>query len=319
MHDRSASFPMHGARALQVAGLAVVLLLVAEPARSSAFDACLPAPIQDNAAEERSVSIETPAGRISGTLAAPADEAPRALALLLHGYTGSRNEIPVAGGEGMFARTARAFAERGIATLRIDFIGSGRSDGEWADTVFSGQARDATRAAHALRERFDAPNVPLGVLGYSQGGLVALRAAAADTPFDRLALWNPVMDPMTTYGKIFGRDKILQGARQHEPGASQAIVEGTRLRPGFFAELVASEPIADAAKVDRPVLIVTGRRDPLVVDGKALATQIKTDRTAETTLLDLDAGHDLGALREPALLDDVIACTAGFLIADGPR
>ncbi len=318
MENRSAFLRCRGGRAGLAVCLALIFFAVA-PAHSDPFEICLPAPVRHEAAEERPMTVETPDGRISGTLAAPAEGSPRALALLLHGYTGSRNEIPVARGEGMFARTARAFAERGIATLRIDFIGSGRSDGKWADTRFSSQARDATRAATALRERFDGLDASLGVLGYSQGGLVALRAAAADNPFDRLALWNPVMDPMTTYSKIFGRDKILEGARQHDQGTDTAIVDGTRLRPGFFAELVASDPITDAAQVVVPVLIVTGRRDPLVVNGKALATEIEAGRTAGTTILDLDAGHDLGAVREPEFLDKVIACTAGFLLADHTR
>ncbi|MEM8876654.1 MAG: alpha/beta fold hydrolase [Pseudomonadota bacterium] len=303
----------------QAASTAVGLLMLVQPVFGGDFDGCQPAPIRYAAAEEQTMSIDTPDGRISGTLAVPDNADPSALALLLHGYTGSRNEIPVARGEGMFARTARAFAERGITTLRIDFIGSGRSDGDWADTRFSGQARDARRAAIALREEFAGLDVPLGVLGYSQGGLVALQSSASDGPFDRLALWNPVMDPMVTYGKIFGMETILEASRRYERDEDQAVVDGTRLRPRFFAEIVAADPIADAAKAAGPVLIVTGRRDPLVVEGKALAAQISAGRAAETIILDLDAGHDLGAINEPALLDDVIACTADFLLSKPDR
>ena len=284
------------------------------PASADPFDVCLPAPPRHTPAMERDVAIETPDGKIAGTLARPADAEPRALVVLLHGYTGSRNEIRVAKGEGMFARTARAFAERGIATLRIDFIGSWASDGEWADTTFSTQARDAVRAAVAMRDDFGFKAVPLGVLGYSQGGLVALRAAAQSASFDRIALWNPVMDPMATYGIIFGRDKIVQAAERHDPQGPGEIVDGTRLRPGFFAEIVTADPIADAAAVTAPVLIVTGQRDPLVRNGAALAAELATPRTAETMILDLDAGHDLGAFRNPELLDKVITCTAGFLL-----
>lgn len=301
------------------ASAAIMLVLALGSAQSNAFDACLPAPARLTAAAERTVAIETPDGRILGTLAAPADGMPAALALLLHGYTGSRNEIPVAGGEGMFARTARLFAERGIATLRIDFIGSGKSDGVWADTRFSGQARDAIQAAAALQERFRASDLPLGVLGYSQGGLVALRAAAQRNVFDKLALWNPVMDPMATYQKIFGRETILDGAQRHAEGGDQAVVADTRLRPGFFSELVAADPIADAARMAAPILIVTGQKDPLVENGATLASRLQAGRTAATTILDLEAGHDLGAIREPALLDAVIACTAGFLLTDLPK
>jgi hypothetical protein len=95
----------------------------AAPAQTDPFQNCASAPARFAAAPEEEVAIPTPDGAIGGTFAAPAGAPPRALALLLHGYTGARDEIPVAGGEGMFARAARAFAARGIATLRIDFIG----------------------------------------------------------------------------------------------------------------------------------------------------------------------------------------------------
>jgi uncharacterized protein len=63
-----------------------------------------------------------------------------------------------------------------------------------------------------------------------------------------------------------------------------------------------------------PILVVTGRRDPLVADGAALAERMAAGRAAETAVVNLDVGHDLGALGAPELLDRVIDCTAGFLL-----
>lgn len=315
---RNTGAPLPSHVLLRLAAAAMLLLLIVAPARGAALDACQSVPPNDAPTEERVVIIDTPDGRIAGTLAAPAGTPPRALALMLHGYAGSRNEIPVAGGEGMFARAARAFAERGIASLRIDFLGSGQSDGDWADTRFSGQARDAIFVAGWLRREYGGGEYgkesPLGVLGYSQGGLVALRAAALAEPFDRFALWNPVMDPMATYGTLFGRETILHGAQRGTQHGSGEIVDGTRLRPGFFAEVLESDPIIDAAHSTVPILVVTGRRDPLVADGAALAERVAAGRAAETVVVDVDAGHDLGALGAPEILDRVIECTAGFLL-----
>lgn len=284
------------------------LIIAALPVRSETLDTCGPVPSRPGAFNERILSIETPDGRIEGSLAAPADIVPKALTLMLHGYTGARNE-----NGGMFRRAAHAFAERGIATLRIDFIGSGRSDGAWADTRFSTQARDAIHAVAAFQDEYDG-KLPVSVLGYSQGGLVALRAAASDNPFDRMALWNPVMNPMATYGIVFGLETILEAAQRHRKEGVGDVVGKTRLRPGFFAEIVNADPIADAGRTTAQILIVTGKRDPLVKNGAALAKRIADARSGDTILLNLDAGHDLGALRDPPLLDHVIACTAGFLL-----
>lgn len=270
------------------------------------------------AAAERPFAVDTPAGRIAGTLAAPQGAQPAALALLLHGYTGTRDEIPVAGGAGMFARTARAFAERGIASLRIDFRGSGESAGDWADTTFDGQARDAAAAAAALAAEPGFAGLPLGALGFSQGGLVALRAAAAGAGFGRVALWNPVLDPPTTYGLIFGPSVLAEGARRAAASATPSAagpVGASGLGPGFFAGVAAADPLADGAGLAAPVLAVMGRRDALVPDGPALAARLAARRAAPTRVLDVEAGHDLGATGAPPLLDAVIACTAAFLLA----
>ena len=259
---------------------------------------------------ERDFTVQTPDGRIQGTLAVPDNGAPKALALMLHGFRGARNE-----NGGMFRRTAHAFAGYGIASLRIDFIGSGKSDGEWADTRFSTQARDAMRAAEALKDAFDG-SLPVSVLGYSQGGLVALRTSAANEIFQRIAIWAPALDPIATYSIIFGKETILNAARTHRQEGTNDVVEGKRLRSGYFAELAEADPIAEAAKVRSPLLIVTGERDPLVKEGDKLAKDTASRRTSSTELLHVNGGHDFGALREPPLLAHVVACTAKFLIGE---
>ncbi|MGF1658020.1 MAG: alpha/beta hydrolase family protein [Rubrimonas sp.] len=296
---------------------AAASLPAAPAAGFEGLDACPPAPVVGAAGPERAIFIRTPQGRIAGALAGPRDSRPVAAVLLLHGYTGARDEIPVAGGEGMFARTARAFAERGVATLRIDFLGSGESDGDWADTTFEGQARDVGHALESLAAEFGPAGARLGALGYSQGGLVALKAAAGGAAFDRIALWNPVLDPADTYGRILGAPTLAEGAARHAAG-ERRIVGASGLRPAFFADVAAADPRADAAATTAPMLIVAGRDDLLARDGPALATRLAAARAGRTTVIAPEAGHDLGAVSDLALLDAVVACTAEFF-ADARR
>lgn len=303
----------------------MLLLLSAGAAEGAGLDACPPAPARHAAAPERTLRIETPDGRIAATLAGPEGVAPAALALMLHGYTGARDEFPAHGGEGMFARAARAFAERGVASLRIDFIGSGESDGAWADTTFETQARDALRARDYLAATVGREGAPLGLLGFSQGGLVALKAARAGG-FDRVALWNPALAPRETYRAIFGDalDAGFAAAAEGAPGdaggdAGGEPVAGTRLRPGFFAGIAAADPAADAAALAAPLLAASGTRDTLAARGPARAEALAAARAAPTTVIAVEAGHDLGAVAEPALFDAVVACTAGFLLGLAPR
>lgn len=288
-------------------GVAYAFVL-SSAARAQSRDHCDMPPAHAEAFVEHDLTVQTPDGRIQGTLAVPEAREPRALVLMLHGFRGARNE-----NGGMFRRTAHTFAGYGLASLRIDFIGSGKSGGAWADTRFSTQARDALRAAAVSRDMFN-DTLPITVLGYSQGGLVALRAAATQEAFDRVAVWAPPLDPMATYGIIFGQETILDAARTHRYDGTNDVVEGQTLRTGFFAELAEADPIADAAQSTSPMLIVTAERDPLVKNGVQLAKDVASGRVAETDLLHVNSGHDFGALHEPQMLAHVVACTAKFLL-----
>lgn len=69
----------------------------------------------------------------------------------------------------------RAAAGRGIAALRFNFRGVGRSEGAFADGV--GERADAAAALAHLRQHADVDGDRIGVVGYSFGAAVALLAA----------------------------------------------------------------------------------------------------------------------------------------------
>jgi acylglycerol lipase len=114
----------------------------------------------------------TPGGRLHWQAWTPAR--PRAVLLLVHG---------LAEHSGRYAHVARHFAERGFASLAIDYRGHGRSPGPrvhvesfdaWCDDVAAGLA--LARQMH--------PGLPVIPVGHSQGGLVVIRQALRD-PDDR--------------------------------------------------------------------------------------------------------------------------------------
>ena len=82
---------------------------------------------------ESVITFENDGGTVYGTFVAPDDVRRRVPAvLMLHGFTGDRNEGPVLQPDftftdTMYERTANELAENGIASLRIDFRGSGES------------------------------------------------------------------------------------------------------------------------------------------------------------------------------------------------
>jgi len=104
--------------------------------------------------------------RLVGTIDLPAGPV-RATAVFAHCFTCSSETAAT-------ARISTALAEVGIAVMRFDFTGLGRSEGEFADTNFSTNIDDIVAASEYLSERFAAPGL---LVGHSLGGAAVLAAA----------------------------------------------------------------------------------------------------------------------------------------------
>ncbi len=162
------------------------LLLMVALLLSLLLAAC--APIQDTSSQNVTLengiaaTLRQPDGLAAGTRA-PA-------VLLLHGFGSSRDEVG-----SMYARLADALAARGVGSLRIDFRGFGKSDGDTGSTTVGGQIEDAATAYAYLTgvPWVDAERV--GVLGFSLGGGIAIMSAAEHPDwYKALATWSSVGD-----------------------------------------------------------------------------------------------------------------------------
>ncbi|MEM6429713.1 MAG: alpha/beta fold hydrolase [Deinococcota bacterium] len=264
---------------------------------------------------ETVVSFENEGQTVMGTLAVPSDATDYPLVLLLHGFTGTRDELPVLGTEeGMFSRSARVLAEQGYASLRIDFRGSGESAGEWADTTFGGQISDARAALGYIETLPNVDTTRIGVIGLSQGGLVA--ASIADDPrITSLILWSPVANPPATYATIVGAD-VVQAALQTEDATTFMLPWGeeTTLGRSFFNELYAVDPIAEITAYSGPLFVIVGALDDTVAP-QPYYGQIYVDyHNGESDLLVLEQGdHVFNVLSTGSeLLDEVISASISW-------
>lgn len=268
-------------------------------------------------AEERDVRLETDAGAIVGTLRLPdAAELPPVV-LLLHGFTGTRDELAVAGTEeGVFSRTARRLAEDGLASLRIDFRGSGESEGAWEDTTFSGQIADALAALDWLAGQEDVDGDRIAVLGWSQGGLVAAHAAAERPEIDALVLWAPAANPLWNFSSVLGAETVAAGlAADPDEIVTATLPWGaeTRLRAGFFQELATTSPAAAAAGYRGPLLVIVGTEDTVVAPQPAAGEIFLRYHDGHEELVTLETDHAFGALDGPDTLDEMIDRSAAWI------
>lgn len=121
--------------------------------------------------QTESFDIAGPAGRLECILMRP-DSAPVAAGVVCHAH-------PRHGGVMHFKvvfRAARALQHAGIAALRFNFRGVGRSEGIHDEG--RGEQDDVRAALAEVERRF--PGLPLVVGGFSFGSTMALRAGCGD-------------------------------------------------------------------------------------------------------------------------------------------
>lgn len=125
--------------------------------------------------------------QLAGTYSVPAGKGPFPAVALLTG-SGPEDRNSTLFGHQPFAVLADYLTRRGIAVLRFDDRGVGRSGGTLAGTTSLDYAADARAALAWLRARPEVKKTKVGLVGHSQGGTAAIEAAGQPLGPDMLVL-----------------------------------------------------------------------------------------------------------------------------------
>lgn len=262
----------------------------------------LPAAFSD---DETMVWIPAGDHRVPGTLAlpsaAPGQQVPAVL--LLHGDLSSRDE----NGQ-MFARLAAALAARGIASLRIDFAGTGDSEEPDLALDYPDMVADATASLDYLRADEAIDPARVAVLGLSRGGGIGATVTGTEPGVAAFVSWS---------GAVYnGYDEDPDG---HETAREDGYVPldfGDRtfkLGLNRFDTIEQSHPLDDISGYTGPVLAVVGSDDQ-VVDPQVSTIFLDTVASTDTTLHVVD-GADHGFTADEAVGDEAIGVTTDWLVA----
>src|SRR5690606_16146922 len=92
---------------------------------------------------------------LTGYLDLPTTQKAHNYVLFAHCFTCNKNFLAV-------RNISRALTSKGFGVLRFDFTGLGESEGEFADSNFSGNVEDLISAAHFLETHYKAPTMLIG-------------------------------------------------------------------------------------------------------------------------------------------------------------
>lgn len=116
--------------------------------------------------------------KLAGTLTTPKGDGPFPAVVLVSG-SGPQDRDESIMGHKPFRVIADYLTNRGIAVLRYDDRGYGLSTGVFADATIESFASDARAAVDFLQTRSEIAHDNIGIIGHSEGGIVAPMIAAA--------------------------------------------------------------------------------------------------------------------------------------------
>jgi dienelactone hydrolase len=322
--------PSQNLRVVRVRGMGEAAMAVAKP------DYSAPPGAPYTAIE---VTVPTTMGHtLAGTLTMPKNAKGRVPAMVT--ITGSGQEdrdeaIPIVKGYRPFRDIADTLAYHGIAVLRMDDRGFGASGGDASKATSADFADDIRAGLAYLRTRADIDGGRLGLIGHSEGGLIAPMVAATDGALRGIVL---MAGPSKTGRVILAyqqqnaidHDTSLTGAKRDSALRRMSIVTDSlgAAMPWmhFFLDY---DPLATARKVRVPTLILQGMTDQQVTRDQAegLARALREGGNRRVTVrLFPEANHlfvqdpdgdpaKYTALPSRALRRDVKAAIVDWLIA----
>lgn len=235
---------------------------------------------------QREVAFVSEGLKLAGTLTLPDAPQPCPAVLLIVGSgmvdrDESHKKLPI----DVMRQLAMHLAENGIGSLRYDKRGVGASEGDFWPTGLSDNVDDAAAAVACLRSQPGVDPERVFVLGHSEGATICIRLAAAHEPIagaillagvgrhgEEALLWQgeQVVPGMKGFQKwLIGalhvdvrKQQLKAFAKIKKTTKDTYRVQGIqRINAKWMREFLAYDPAADLARIEVPVLAITGSKD----------------------------------------------------------
>lgn len=239
---------------------------------------------------DQQVRIPANGFTLAGTVSLPASQAAARLpVVILVGGSGPTDRDETVAGIPVLGQLADALADAGFLVLRYDKRGIGQSGGRAEAAGLTQYAEDLRAAARFLANRKDVDNKRIATIGHSEGGAVALLAAAQDRRIAAVVLMaaagvsgnelilaqqQHLLD-RSTLSETEKQEKIELQTRIHEAVLTGKGWEGLpadvrrQAENAEFQSLLTYDPAKVVPQVQQPMLILQGTLDTQVEPSNA--------------------------------------------------
>jgi len=222
------------------------------------------------------VVVKTPAGHtLAGTLTLPKSASLKQPVSAIVTVTGSgpqdRDENIGLPGFRPFRQIADSLARRGIAVLRMDDRGTGASGGTFKGSTSADFAEDVRAGLAYLRTRPEIRADRLGVLGHSEGALIAPMVAEKEPTLRAIVLLAGIAQPgrsalyFQLKNQIEHNTKLTPEMRDSQIAEIPKRIDAMMAADPWMKFFLTYDPAPTMRRVKTPVLILTGSRDQQAV------------------------------------------------------
>jgi uncharacterized protein len=239
---------------------------------------------------DEAVKIPANGFSLAGTLSKPMTRKDKTLpVVILVGGSGQTDRDETVFNIPVFGQLAGALADAGYAVLRYDKRGIGQSGGRADAATLADYADDVRATVQFMQERKDIDQKRIAVFGHSEGGSVAMLAAAKDKHIAALVLVAALgvtgaelnMEQVT---HALDRSKPTDADRQTtldlQKRIQTAVLTGKgwetippalrkRAETAWFQSFLAFDPAKVMPEVRQPMLVVQGMLDTQVPPANA--------------------------------------------------
>lgn len=291
-----------------------------------------PYPYRD---EEVSYANKAASVTLAGTLTIPPGKGPFPAVLLIAG-SGRNNRDETVMGHSPFLVLADYLTQKGIVVLRTDKRGVGKSGGDYATATTSDFANDAEAGVAYLVTRPEVDPHKIGLIGHSEGGVIAPMVATADPSVAFIVLMagsgvpgiDIIVEQTLRISEAGGQSheeaekgaaeerKILTLVEQEKDDAELAkklrevlagkVPEATlnaqikALSSPWYREFIQYDPSTALSKVKCPVLALIGEKDLQVPPDLNLPAIRKALEISGNKNVEVDELPGLNHLFQPA-------------------
>ena len=270
---------------------------------------------------DEQVRIPSNGFSLAGTISKPANLPGKPLpAVVFVGGSGGTDRDEFLFGIPILGQLAGVVADAGFITLRYDKRGVGQSGGRIESGTFGDLAEDLRAAVKLLSERRDVDAKRIAVVGHSEGGSVALVAAANQKRIAAVGLLatNGVSGPdliLEQQQHALGRSNLSESDKQARVALQKRINDAVITGKGWeqlppevrrqaddaeFQSILTHDPAKVVPDVRQPILIVQGELDTQVAPANADRLQALARKRKNASAVDVVKVPGVNHLLVPA-------------------